>query len=76
MCERRGEDGRLVEQWKGQRRAVGQHVRGQWGRGGRSHLVEGEARLVAVKWVVRRWCAQTCEDKIVPLKNLKLTISQ
>lgn len=45
-----------------QRRAVGEHVRGQRGRRGWSHLVEGEARLVAVEGVGGRRSAQTCED--------------
>lgn len=36
-------------------------------------MVEGEARLVAVKRVSGRWCTQTCEGRILWLKNLKRT---
>lgn len=59
LCKRGGEDGWLVVQREGQRRAVGEHVRGQRGCGGRSHLVEGEARLVAVEGVGGRRSTQT-----------------
>lgn len=59
MCERGGDDGWLVGEREGQRRAVGEHVGGQWGRRGWSHLVEGEARLVTVEGVGGRRSTQT-----------------
>lgn len=46
-------------QREGQRWAVGEHVWGQWGCRGWAHLVEGKARLVAVKRVGGRWSTQT-----------------
>lgn len=49
----------LVGERERQGRAVGEHVRGQRGGGGRSHLVEGEARLVAVEGVGGRRSTQT-----------------
>lgn len=61
LCEGGGEDGGLVEQREGQRRAVGQHVRGQRRGGARPHLVEGEAWLVAVERVGGRGGTQSCE---------------
>lgn len=60
-----GEDGGLVEQREGQRRAVMQHVRRQRRGGARPHLVEGEARLVAVERVGGRRCAQAWSTNIV-----------
>lgn len=59
LRERGGEDGWLWGQRERQRRAVGQHMRGQRRCRGWPHLVEGEARVVAVEGVVGRWSAQT-----------------
>lgn len=59
LRERRGEDEMLVGQRERQRRAVGEHVGGQRRCGGGSHLVEGEARLIAVEGVARRRSTQT-----------------
>ena len=63
LCERGGEDGLLVVEREGQRRAVGEHVGGQRGGGAWSHLVEGEARLVAVEGVGGRRSTQTWGGK-------------
>ena len=48
-----------MRQREGQGGAVGEHVRRERGGGHRAHLVEGEARLVAVEGVGGRRSTQT-----------------
>jgi len=59
LCERGGEAGSMTGQRERQRRAVREHVGGHRGCRGRSHLVEGEPRLVAAEGVGGRRSAQT-----------------